>query len=70
MNKRLLRTYITEVLTGFRSLNSVGSGGAQGNLRMGEPTLSQKNRGIFDDLEDEESIENQDDTARPTRVGE
>jgi hypothetical protein len=54
MNEQLLRKYIIEVLTGFRALNSIGPDRALGNLRYGDHTLSQKNRGILDDIEDEE----------------
>lgn len=57
MSKRLLRTYVSEVLTGFKALSAIGPDRALGNLRMGDHTLSQKNRSIFDDLEDEEDKE-------------
>lgn len=54
LSKRLLKAYVFEVLTGFKTLSAVGPDRALGNLRMGDHTLSQKNRSIFDDLEDEE----------------
>jgi len=57
---RLLRKYIVEVLTGFKALNAMGRDRAQGNIRWEDTTLSQKNRGIFDDLDDEEARERQD----------
>lgn len=60
MSQKLLKRYITEVLTGFRSLSSIGPDRALGNLRYGDHTLSQKNRSLEDDVEDEEARERQD----------
>jgi hypothetical protein len=53
----LLRQYVLEVLTGFKALSAVGPDRAQGNLRQGDFTLSPKNKGVLDDLEDAESWE-------------
>jgi len=60
MSQRLLRKYVVEVLTGFKSLSSIGPDRALGNLRYGDYTLSQKNRSLEDDVEDEEAQERQD----------
>ncbi len=54
MDVYILKSYIREVLTGFRSLSSTGPDRALGNIRYGEMTLSSKNKGLLDDIEDEE----------------
>jgi hypothetical protein len=54
MDVHILKSYIREVLTGFRSLSSIGPDRALGNIRYGEMTLGSKNKGLLDDLEDEE----------------
>lgn len=51
----VLRRYLQEVLSGFMSLNTIGSGRAIGNLRWGDKIISQRNRGILDDMSDEEN---------------
>jgi hypothetical protein len=51
---RILKSYIREVLTGFRSLSSTGPDRALGNIRHGEMTLGSTNKGLLADLEDEE----------------
>jgi hypothetical protein len=48
----VLKQYIREVLTGFRSLSSTGPDRALGNIRQGDSTSGHQNRGIFADLED------------------
>jgi hypothetical protein len=68
MSQRLLRKYVVEVLTGFRSLSSTGPDRALGNLRYGDHTLSQKNRSLDDDVEDEEARERQDAERREERT--
>lgn len=62
----ILRQYLKEVLTGFKSLNAMGKDRALGNLRWGDYTLSQKNRGILTDIEEEESKIVQDMTKLPS----
>ena len=55
--KYLLKAYIREVLTGFRSLSSTGPDRALGNLRQGVGLLSQRNKSVLDDAEDEKNWE-------------
>lgn len=63
--KNLLRTYINEVLTGFRTLNTMGPARLAGNIRYGEFTKAQKNRSVLDDEEDEAMKVRQDAESLP-----
>lgn len=56
----LLHAYIAEVLTGYNSPNARGSGRALGNLGFGTATTAQRNKGILDDIEDEEILQKQE----------
>lgn len=54
---------LNEVLSGFSNPSASGPDRALGNLRFDDYTTSSRNRGIFDDLEDEQSMSRQDDEA-------
>jgi len=43
----------------------MGRDRALGNLRWGDKTLSQRNRGLLDDIQDEVNVERQDEESRP-----
>lgn len=64
----VLKKYILEVLSGFKVLNSIGRDRAIGNLRYKDATLSQKNRGILDDEEDNEQYRKQNIDVLPQAV--
>ena len=68
MSQRLLRSFVLEVLTGFKAPSATGPDRALGNLRMGDHTTSQRNRSIFDDLEDEKARDRQDAMSRKNPV--
>jgi len=61
----LLKSYINEVLTGFKSLNTTGRDLATGNLRYGDFTLGHQNRGVLDDENDESQRIQQDIDSLP-----
>jgi ADP-ribose pyrophosphatase YjhB (NUDIX family) len=61
----LLKVFVNEVLTGFKSLNTAGRDGVAGNLRYGDATLAQKNRNILDDEADVDAKVQQDAAALP-----
>ena len=50
---------LNEVLSGFANPSASGPDRALGNLRFDDYTTSARNRGIFDDLEDEETLARQ-----------
>ena len=62
---KTFKEYLREVLTGFMSLNSIGRDRAIGNLRWGDKTLSQRNRGILDDVQDIENFKIQNQNMKP-----
>lgn len=56
---RLLKTYLREVLTGFRSLNTVARDGVAGNVRLGDLVV-RRGGSVLDDVEVEDDEEEEE----------
>lgn len=56
----IIRAYVREVLTGYNAPNALGSERAVGNLGYGTTLTARRNKGILDDVEEEETLARQE----------
>ena len=56
---RLIRAYVTEVLTGFKSLNTTARDGVAGNVLANNTLVTRQRGGVLDDAEREEELEDE-----------